>query len=119
LRTLLYGPNPWGARRLWNLVKWLPLDSPLARSQDPLGAGLGWSTTQELLAQIAEVADVTNVILMQVYGEKNSRVRKPIHIPRPRDIGKEKDKPVMSSEAEIEAFMAVDGIRIKRGKAKK
>jgi hypothetical protein len=93
---------------LWNLIHWLPTDSPLHRDFDPEGAGSGWTPTTNLLALIAEVTDVSNVILMKVYGEKGVKVRDPIEIPRPGRTPKvaldEEGKPIMAGSEQLKAF---------------
>ncbi len=108
-----------GARQLWSLVEWLPPDSPLRRSMDPEGAGSGWTAEANLLALIAELQDVQNVILLNVYREKGARVRDPIRIPRPgREPAVRKDaegKPVMASSEELKSFVLGEPVNVRKG----
>lgn len=72
-------------RRLAALVAGLPLDSALERSRDPHGAGVGWSTTEELLAVAIEVLDRADRHYVRANTKKGARQPKPLKVPRPRD----------------------------------
>jgi hypothetical protein len=108
-----------GARRLASLVEWLPPDAPLHRSMDPEGVGSGWTADAHLLALIAELQDVQNVILLNVYREKGVKVRDPIRIARPgRESKVKKDaagKPVMASSDELQSFVFGEPVNVRRG----
>lgn len=92
--------SPIGVRRLWVLVRGLPLDSALARSYDPEGAGVGWSLTNHLLATVAEVSDDTNAILATVYGKPGSTPPKPLRIDRP---GRRPERPKLLKGSSLAA----------------
>ena len=64
-------------------MQWLPHDSALHRAVDPEGAGVGWDLGANLLALIAEILDVGNVMYIQAHVEQGVKVRDPLRIPRP------------------------------------
>lgn len=83
LRRALWGEAAIGARRLINLIEWLPPESALARSCDPLYAGTGWDNKTELLATIAELVDQHSRMFFIANSKKGTHPPKPIKIPRP------------------------------------
>ena len=102
-------------RELCNLVAWLPKDSPLGKEVDPKGAD--WNTQTDLLALIAELIDITNVIQMKVNSKPHTHVRDPISIPRPGRVAKEEEEtPVQVTGAEMESWIAAAGGKVVKGK---
>lgn len=92
-----------GMRRFQTLVKGLPLDSSLVRSQDPKRLGVGWDNKTEFLAVIAQLIDVSNIL----YYKANFKGEppKPLKIDRPWVEKK-------SHAQSIKEFMAETGVHI-------
>lgn len=72
---------PLSARRLSVLVAALPVDSATAVA---LGAHTpGWSTTEELLALVAELVDTGNRYFYSANSKRGTRPPDPVRITRP------------------------------------
>ena len=99
-----------GGRRLAGLMMWLPPDSALWRAMGE------WTRTDDLLALVAEVQDVTNVILMHVNAKENTKVREPITVPRP---GHEVKAPEVATGNQLEGWTGMHGGNVVRGKKRK
>jgi len=106
LREELWGENPIGMRRFQALVRGLPLDSSLVRSQDPKRLGVGWNSNTELLAVIAQVIDNGNRLFYQA--NFKGSMPKPLKIVRPWE---DKTKPTTDVDT-IKSFMAQTGVHI-------
>lgn len=104
LRLACYGPEPVGCRRLLTWLRQLPPGSPLHRSADPEGAS--WSTTDELIALVAELVDLSNRLFVQANSKKGAPAPKPIEIRRPwhTERAKQKHPRRAATAEEIRAF---------------
>ena len=79
-------------RRLAGLVAHLPPGCALHRALDPEGYGADWSHREELLALLIEVLDRHDRHFIEANRKKGAKRPKPIHIPRPRDISRNRAK---------------------------
>ena len=81
IREVLWGPKRFGARRLWSLVRGLPLDGAVVRAVSYVGRS--WSVTDELLATLVELTDHGNRMYFGAHAKKTERVWEPVKIERP------------------------------------
>jgi hypothetical protein len=74
----LWGIEPLGTRKIANLIKWLPPEAAIWRSNET-----AWDTQTELQATTIEILDAILRTYLQVHSKPNSKKPKPIKIPRP------------------------------------
>jgi len=100
---LVYGGTRVPLRRIRNLIVHLPPDSAFVRTVTPrLPQGAApWSTTDYLLALIAELVDANTRAFISVYSKKGSSQPKPLKIDRPGD---KPQRPVDMSSPEARNF---------------
>jgi len=80
LREALYGEDRIGGRRLTALINGLSLDSATMRKVN--SGGDEWGNTEELLATLIEIIDLSNRMFFQANFEGS--VWEPVQVPRPR-----------------------------------
>lgn len=102
LRDVLWGEHPMGVRRIVALVNGLPMQGAVFR--DAAMHGKYWTTTEELLATLIEVTDLTNRLLYGANAPKGKRVWDPLEIERPAKAKPERALPTPSGRGEIQAF---------------
>jgi hypothetical protein len=71
--------------------------------------GVGWTVDTELSALLVEVTDLVNVILMHVYTKEGTRIREPLHVPRPAELAEEAEELPIATISEIESFVRAEG----------
>lgn len=105
LAELVFGGDRVPLRRLRNLIVHLPPDSAFVRTITPRlpQAAAPWSTTDYLLALIAELVDANTRAFVSAYSKKGSKQPKPIEIDRPGD---EPKRPADMSSPEALKFFA-------------
>lgn len=81
LRQVLWGPDPYGVRRIHALVTGLPPDGAMIR--DMAYDGQEWSVTDELLAALLEEVDYGNRLYYSAHMKKGAQQPKPVEIKRP------------------------------------
>ncbi len=103
LAELVYGGDRVPLRRLRNLIVHLPPDSAFVRTVTPRlpQKAAPWSTTEYLLALIAELVDANTRAFVSAYSKKGSTAPKPLKIDRPGD---KPDRPVDMSSPEARKF---------------
>ncbi len=107
LAELVFGPNRRvPLRRIHNLINHLPADSAFVRSAASRlqAKPAPWTTTDYLLAMVAELTDGTNRLLEAAFGKKGSKPHRPLRIPRPGDLDAERPRPVSMSSEEARSF---------------
>lgn len=92
LRRALWGAEPLGVRRLLSLIRGLPPRGAVARTATN---GRDWGTTEELLAAVVELTDLTNRLVYQAFSGKGAKKWKPVVVSRPTDPPK---KPAAGDE---------------------
>lgn len=110
LREVVFGPSPWGARRLWVRVKHLPPKSALAREINPEGAA--WGNVEELLATLVEVVDWGNRNFHAVHSKRRTKIT-PIKIPRPKRRASKAGKKQPKAQSDPEKMLAFFGSRLR------
>lgn len=98
LREVLWGKTAAGVRRILALVRGLPARSATARTIS--AAGRDWSSTEELLASLIEMTDLTNRLLHGAFTKKGTQSWKPIRVTRPTDLV----RPKLATAAEVRRF---------------
>jgi hypothetical protein len=83
LRDVLWGPRPFGVRRVHALVNGLPIQGALFRTA--ITNGRSWTTTDELLATLIEITDHGNNMYYSTHSKPAAEKWKPIEIHRPTD----------------------------------
>jgi len=83
----LWGTNKLSIRKIFNLLKWLPVDAALWRSNKT-----AWTTTDELLATLIEVNDAQLRAFIQANSKPNSKKIDPIVIERPNGTDAKESK---------------------------
>jgi hypothetical protein len=81
LREALWGSNAIGVRRLNALIHGFPPRSTTARAMQT--GGQEWGNTEEMLATMCELVDMTNRTLVAMNSKKGTKLWRPLHIPRP------------------------------------
>lgn len=108
LRADLWGPHTLGVRRLYALVVGLPPGCALHRAADP--EAWAWNNDTELLAALVEQVSVGNVMFMAANSKKGTRTPKPIAVPRPGRLVKEREESKQARRVSMVEFF--------RGKSK-
>jgi len=105
LAELVFGGERVPLRRLRNLIVHLPPDSAFVRTVTPrlTQAAAPWSTTDYLLALIAELIDTNTRYFVVAHSKKGKTPPKPLKVERPDDKPK---RPVDMSSPEASAFFA-------------
>lgn len=103
LAELVFGGDRVPLRRLRNLIVHLPPDSAFVRTVTPRlpQKAAPWSTTEYLLALIAELVDANTIAFVVAHSKKGKTPPKPIKIDRPGD---KPDRPVDMSSPEAREF---------------
>jgi hypothetical protein len=79
-------------------VKGLPSGSAVHKALDP--DAWSWTNTEELLATLIEVVDLSNRLFIAAHKDKKTPLPKPLIIPRPQ-MAPVQTKQAMSSPAEL------------------
>ena len=105
LAELVFGGDRVPLRRLRNLIVHLPPDSAFVRTITPRlpQAAAAWSTTDYLLALIAELVDANTIAFVIAHSKKGATKPTPIKIDRPDD---KPAHPANMSSPEARAFFA-------------
>jgi hypothetical protein len=104
----VWGPEPISARRLYVLIAGLPLEgSALARSVG--GDRPGWGNTEELLAGLCELVDITNRQFFMAHSKKGTPPPKPLKVQRPAALDEEPKKRRLATSEELRAFFGASG----------
>jgi len=105
LAELVFGGDRVPLRRLRNLIVHLPPDSAFVRTITPRlpQAAAPWSTTDYLLALIAELIDANTIAFVIAHSKKGTTRPTPIKIDRPDD---KPDRPADMSSTEARTFFA-------------
>lgn len=110
LREVLWGKRPTGVRRVLSLVNGLPMQGAVYRSAATNGQY--WTTTEELLATLIELTDLTNRLFYGANSGKGSKVWEPLQINRPMTKSSEAPPPPpteRATAAELRAFVVSTG----------
>lgn len=95
LREALWGPNAIGVRRLAALITNLPPRSALVREMHTNGRE--WGSTEEMLATMCELTDMTNRLLV-TFNTKKRNPWAPLSVPRPGAVLRKKRKQATGAE---------------------
>ena len=108
IRAALFGKSPMGVRRLTALIHGLSPESATMRKVT--ANGQQWGPTEELLATLCELVDMTNRMFYQANFDtkKGNKVWDPIEIPRPySQTRRERQRPRLSSDDELRSFFGL------------
>lgn len=83
----LWGPQAIGYRRIAGMIRWLPPEAALWRSNKT-----SWTIDNELQATTIETLDALLRAYIQAHSKPNSRKPTPIQIPRPWDKAEKSSK---------------------------
>ena len=87
LQNDLWGKEKISIRKIFNLLKWLPPDAAIWRSNKT-----AWTNTDELLATLIEVNDAQLRVFIQANSKPNSKKLEPIVIERPNGTNAKQSK---------------------------
>ena len=109
LREACYGQPKVGARRIFALVRGLPMGGALHKALHP--DTFAWTHQDELLAIIAEILDHGNRLFLMANTKKGAKMPPPLEIARPgrpsrKELEKQRRKP---SHQEVVDFFSRKG----------